>query len=154
MRTLIGMISILLCCTQALAVDFRWTVGFGQGTFEAIIRNADDSSVNIYCPQGQSDTTPGMFIDSKRIRPSVGEQIAVQIIVDGKNYPFYLDEDQFEARGRANMQSLHSLIDALVKSTGQHFVVEYPKFGTSEQFSLLGTEEAFKSANDFLDGCE
>lgn len=69
---------------------------------EAIIRNANDSSLNIYCPSGQVETVPGMFIESAKVKPKVGEQIIVQMTVDGKNHPFYLQETQFQAHGRVN----------------------------------------------------
>src|SRR5688500_2132254 len=99
----------LLAASHAWAVDYRWTTSFAQGTVEAIIRNRGGSSVNIYCPSGQANTTPGMFIKVGRVNPKAGEQVDVQIIVDGENYPFTLDEIQFLAGGRANRRSLDAL---------------------------------------------
>lgn len=153
MRALLAVVG-LLAASQALAVDYRWTTGFAQGTVEAIIRNAKDSSVNIYCPSGQAETTPGMFIQVGRVNPKPKEQVTVQVIVDGENYPFILEEIQFQASGRANRNSLYSLVDALAKSKGKTFKVEFPKFGIAETFSLLDARKAFKSAKDFLEGCE
>ena len=138
---------VFLCAAaQAETSAFRWTVGFAQGTIEAIIRNEFDSSVNLYCPSGQLDPTPGMFIDVDKIRPRPGERIAVQIIVDGENHAFYLEENQFKAGGRANLQSFHRLVDALAASKGKTFAVEFPKFGMSERFSLFGAPKAVKAA--------
>ena len=51
------------------AVDFRWTSSFAQGTLEAIIRNGNDSEFNIFCPLGQVDTTPGMFVRVTGVQP-------------------------------------------------------------------------------------
>ena len=84
MRLLYPAMILMLSGAYAHAVDFRWTLGFAQGTLEAIIRNAGESSVNIYCPSGQNDTTPGMFIDSARVKPKAKEQVTVQIIVDAE----------------------------------------------------------------------
>jgi hypothetical protein len=86
----------------ASAKDFRWTNGYGQGTTEAIIRNASGASVNIYCPAGQAETTPGMFIETKTISFKAGEQAAVQFVVDGRTLAFDFQEIQFEAKGAEN----------------------------------------------------
>jgi hypothetical protein len=153
-RSLNWLLLIPLLYSPAYAVDYRWTLGFAQGTSEAIIRNDNDSSVNIYCPSGQSDTTPGMFIHVNKIRPRAREQITVQIIVDGKNHTFYLQESQFQASGRANAESLHSLVNSLAGSKGRSFVVEFPNFGMSERFSLLDARRALGTGrNAILSGC-
>jgi len=153
MRMFTALIISLIACSHANASDFRWTTGFTMGTVEAIIRNENDSSVNIYCPSGQIDTTPGMFIEVSKVRPKSHEEIAVQVIVDGKNYPFYLDEIQFKASGRARFQSLYSLIDALASARDASFIVEFPKFGMAERFSLLDAKKALASAREFLESC-
>jgi hypothetical protein len=153
MRTLLVAASLLVV-SPALAGKDRWTIGFGQGTFEAIVETGGGSSVNIYCPSGQAETTPGVFIEFNRVNPKLKEQVHVQFVVDGKNYPFTFDEIHFEAKGREKHASLYSLVDALSKSKGKTFKVEFPKLGISETFSLLGARTAFKSAKDFLEDCE
>jgi hypothetical protein len=153
MRALL-VVTSLLAASHALAGDNRWTLGFGQGTFEAIVENGSKSSVNIYCPSGQTDTTPGMFIDAGRVKPKAKEHVDVRIIVGGKSYPFTLEENQFQASGRANRNSLYSLVDALARSKAKTFKVEFPKFGVAETFPLLGARKVFKSAKDFLGDCE
>jgi hypothetical protein len=153
MRTLLVVASLLLAA-HAWAVDYRWTTAFAQGTVEAIIRNGNGSSVNIYCPSGQAETTPGVFIEFNRVNPKLKEQVHVQFVVDGKNYPFTFDEIHFEAKGREKHASLYSLVDALSKSKGKTFKVEFSKLGITETFSLLGARTAFKSAKDFLEDCE
>jgi hypothetical protein len=136
------------------AKDYRWTLGYGQGTTEAIIRNGRDASVNIFCPAGQAETTPGMFIETKAISFKAGEKVAVQIVIDGKSHAFDFEEIEFKAQGAAKHGALSALIDALTKSKGKSFAVEFPKLGKSEQFSLLGARKAMTSAKEFLDGCE
>jgi hypothetical protein len=153
MRALLGLL-LLMSVQEAVAADQRWTTGFGQGTVEAIIRNASGSDVNIYCPAGQTDTTPGMFIQLKRVRPRAKEQVDVRIVVDGRKHTFRLDEIQFLASGRASMNSLSALIDALATSRSRKFSVEFPKFRMTEQFSLLGAKAALKSGRSFLTGCD
>jgi hypothetical protein len=156
MNTMRGALAFLLASVaalQAAPVDYRWTIGFGQGTLEAIIRNEFGSSLNIYCPAGQTDTTPGMFVSVDKVRPRAGEQIDVQIVVDNKNHPFYLEEIQFRASGRANLNSLYALVDALAASRARGFVVEFPRFRMSERFSLMNAREVLGSGKDFLQGC-
>ena len=139
----------------AFAVDYRWTQSYDQGTSEAIIENASDASVNIYCPSGQTDTTPGMFVDSRKVRPKAGESVRVQIIVDGDNYPFDLDEDKFKANSNANMLQFQGLLTALTASRARRFTVEFPKYKISEQFSLLDAAKILgKGKSTILDGCE
>jgi hypothetical protein len=138
----------------AAAKDYRWTLGYGQGTTEAIIRNERGSSVNIHCPAGQAETTPGIFIETKALSFKAGEKVAVQFVVDGKGHAFDFEEIEFKARGAAKHGALSALIDALAKSKGKSFVVEFPNLGKSELFSLLGARKAMTSAKEFLDGCE
>lgn len=128
------------------AVDYRWAQGYGQGTTESIIRNSNDSSVNIYCPSGSPDHVAGMFVESAKVKPKSGEEeVTVQIIVDGKNHPFHLKRDQFKAESRAGKEALASLVDALMKSRQKSFTVEFPKYNVVETFSLL---DAAKSLRD------
>src|SRR5437660_5845958 len=69
--------------TSVPAADQRWTSAYAQGTTEAIIRNDLGSNVNIYCPTGQADTTPGIFIEFKKVTAKAGEAVAVQFVIDG-----------------------------------------------------------------------
>jgi hypothetical protein len=143
---------VLLICTMAdtFAVDYRWTRGFAMGTDEAIIRNASGASLNIYCPSGQTDTTPGMFIETNKVRFKKGEQVLVQIVVDGKNHPFNFDEVQYIAGGRSFRLALDRLVDALKEAKAKSFVVEFPKQRVAERFSLLNVKDAI---GDILSGC-
>jgi len=151
-------LSILLVFTAfagtAPASDHHWTIAFAQGTFEAIIRNETGASLNIYCPSGQTDTIPGMFLESKKLHPRKGEQIEVQINVDARKYPFRFDEIQFRATGKEGVTALSSLIESLVKSKRKTFTVEFSPSGNSETFSVRGAKKAFVSPTEFLSGCE
>jgi hypothetical protein len=154
LRPLLSILPLLLTASAAMAVDYRWTSSYAQGTLEAIIHNRNDSSVTIYCPEGQEDTTPGMFIEVTRIKPRAGESVTVQIVVDGDSHAFALQEIQYLAN--SNVEKLHffALVDALVASKQKSFVVEFPKYQTAETFSLL---DARKSLGDgkksILAGC-
>jgi hypothetical protein len=110
MKSLLLLMSLILVTYPARAVDFRWTSSFNQGTLEAIIQNGRGSSLNIYCPLYQTDTTPGMFLEVKRIKPTAGEPLTVQIIVDDKNHAFYFNEIEFEANTRINQWALREKI--------------------------------------------
>ena len=52
LRPLLSILPLLLTASAAMAVDYRWTPSYAQGTLEAIIHNRNDSSVTIYCPEG------------------------------------------------------------------------------------------------------
>ena len=147
------LVFLIALTTSASAASYRWTVAFAQGTSEAIIRNEHGSSVNIYCPSGQADTSPGMFIEVKKVSAKAGEQIAVQFAVDGKSYAFDMGEIQFIAKSDAQKSALSGLIDALVGAKDKSFAVEFPKLGVTERFSLLGAKKAMTSAKEFFDGC-
>jgi hypothetical protein len=154
MRCCVGSLLLLLLTGTAQAVDFRWTLGYAQGTSEAIIRNRDDSSLNVYCPSGQTDTTPGMFLKSAKVKPVKDEEVTVQIVVDGRSHAFFFAEIQFEPKTRLGRQSLESLVNALANSRSKHFTVEYPKYGVAEQFSLLDAKRALGSGRkSILAGC-
>jgi len=154
LKLIVSIVCLLLATPAALAVDYRWTLSFNQGTYEAIIWNRNDSSLTIYCPMGQEDTTPGMFIQVKRIKPQPGEQVTVQIIVDGENYPFELSEIQFNASSRTEKWHFRALVDALAASKQKSFVVEFPKYDTSETFSLLDTRKTIGRGKDsMIEGC-
>lgn len=164
MRLLLTMTFLILAASTAFAVDYRWTLGYGQGTLEAIIRNVNDSSINIYCPAGSEDTTPGMSVaikglkSSDRIKPiDKDEEELVQVIVDGKNYPFYLDHERGDIRPgtAAGKRQFHELVVALASSKQQSFAVEFPAYKKAERFSLLDARKAIGTGKSFiLEGCE
>ena len=154
MRPLFILLVFTAFASTASASDHHWTMAFAQGTFEAIIRNETGASLNIYCPSGQTDATPGMFLESKKLHPRKGEQIEVQIIVGARKYPFRFDEIQFRATGQEGVTALSSLIEGLVKSNRKTFTVEFSPSGNSEIFSVRGAKKAFVSPGEFLSGCE
>ncbi|MGY3451722.1 hypothetical protein [Bradyrhizobium sp. USDA 4353] len=154
MRSKIVLLAICLGAADAQAEDYRWTAGFAQGTVEAIIRNARGSNLNIYCPSEQEDHTPGMFITASGLHPAAGERVAARIIVDGHNYAFDLDGQQFKAESRPGMQDFQALVAALAASRAKSFTVEFPKYGLVETFSLAGAAKALgKGKTSMLWGC-
>ena len=154
MKSLLSLVSLILSISAAIAVDYRWTVNYDLGTLEAIIRNRNDANITIYCPEGQTDTTPGMFFDVASIKPQRGERVTVQIVVDGENYAFDFDEIQFTASSRAEKWRFRAFVDALVASKQKSFVVEFPKYGRSETFSLLDARKSLgHGKTSILDGC-
>ncbi len=148
-------VCLALAAAPAMSVDFRWTIAYNQGTAEAIIRNGNDSNVNIYCPSGQEDKTPGMYVDVNSVKPAYNEQVTVQIIVDGKNYPFYLREIEFKPVSREDWWEFKALIRALALSKQKSFVVELPKYNKSETFSLLDARKVLGHGKEsILSGCD
>jgi hypothetical protein len=154
LKPLLSIPLLVLATSAAMAVDYRWTSSYAQGTLEAIIRNRNDSSVMIYCPEGQEDTTPGMFIEVKRINPEKGESVTVQIVVDGDSHAFDLQEIQFLASSNTEKLQFFALVDALVASKQKSFVVEFPKYDMAETFSLLDARKSLGDGkNSILAGC-
>jgi hypothetical protein len=154
MKTLLLSIVVVFSATilefflPAQAVEWRWTRGFGQGTFESIIRNSNKSSINIYCPSGQNDTTPGIFYEYKGKMPR-GE-LYVQFVVDGSNHPIGFLDGHYLAQGYGMQQALLTLVEALQTSRAPGFTVEFPEINRVEQFSLSNARDALTG---LLDGC-
>jgi hypothetical protein len=153
MKAVLASVLSLYICTPALAGNGAWTLGWGQGTAEAIVENANGSSVNIYCPSGQDDRTPGMFVQSKKVTPAVKERVTVQFVVDGKRHPFEFDEIQFLARTKDAMQDLVQLQDALIASRQKSFTVEFPKYNVVETFSLRDARKTLGGKSTLLSDC-
>jgi len=153
MRLTIGFVLALALSIPAEAVDFRWGSSTTMGTTEAIIANENGSTLNIYCPAGQIDKTPGMFVHVDKVRPRAGEKIDVQIVIEGESHAFILDEIQWEANGRARMNNIYSLVKALTNASEPSFIIEFPKFGMSERFSLLDARKTLGSPGKFLRDC-
>lgn len=136
---LIGSIQLAIAQT---GVSYRWTLGFAMGTLEAIIRNKTGSEFNIYCPSGQIDTTPGFFYNPKQKKFRAQQNVTVQIVVDGENYPFYSSEGNFKAQTRIGRETFRSLVTALARSRADTFSIELPDLGFKESFSL---KDAYKT---------
>ena len=152
MRVVLGILLSIVAGAAALAAPAkqRWTTGYTQGTVNATIRNVQGASLDIYCPAGG---TPGMFIEAKTLKPAAQQTVDVQFVVDGKSHPFQFDEIQFQAKDAAGIANLGAVIDALAKSRSSSFVMQLPKLGTSETFSLAGARKALASSKDFLEEC-
>lgn len=145
---------LALVVTPAMSVDYRWTTGYNQGSLEAIIRNGNDSNVNIYCPSGQEDKTPGMYVQVNGVKPVYNEEVTVQIVVDGNNYSVYLREIEFKPVSRQDWWDFKALIKALALSKQKSFFVELPKYNKSETFSLLDARKSLGlGKNGVLWGC-
>src|ERR1700680_1783694 len=126
MRLPFGVVFWFLAIFPTYAVDYRWAAEVNRGTTEAMIGNANRSSVNIYC-SGAGDQSSGMLIQYKKIKPGASEVLDVQMIVDGKNYPFTVTDGTYMAQGRTGFSALVSLASALVASKKKSFAVEFPK---------------------------
>jgi hypothetical protein len=95
-----------------------------------------------------------MFLEVKRIKPQRGESVTVQIVADGDSFPFELNEIQFTASSRAEKWRFFALVDVLVASKQKSFVVEFPKYDTSETFSLLDARKSLgQGKSSILCGC-
>lgn len=154
MRMVLATILLLLGTTSSFAVDFRWSSEVNRGTSNAMVANANRMMFNIYCA-GADDQRAGLSIEGKRIDPSSKEPVDVQILVDGKNYPFTLEFGSYAANGRMSFMALSSLVDALAVSKNKSFVVEFPASKASETFSLLDAKKMLGgNRNSILGPCD
>jgi hypothetical protein len=83
----------------------------------------------------------------------------VQIVVDGKNYPFSVSRlfGQIDPRTAEGKREFRELVTALASSEQKSFVIKFPKFKYEERFSLLDARKVLGSdgGKDFiLDRCE
>lgn len=157
-RLVVGMLVSLAMGEAALAQaggSQRWTAGFGQGTSEAIIRNRAGSEFNLYCPAGQEDTSPGFFYQPKTPEFKAGQDVAVKIVVDGKDYAFATQEGQFVAKDKPGKDTIRALGIALAKSRADSFSIELPGLGAKDAFSLKNARKALggKTNSTILDEC-
>lgn len=83
-----------------------------------------------------------MFITVARIKP---QMVTVQIMVDGKNHPFLLEESQFKAAGRQNQWDFRELVKAQATQT-EILCRRVPKYQTQERFSLPDVRNTLGSA--------
>lgn len=144
----------VVCSNPAMAVDHRWGSSFAQGTVEAIVKNLGGASVNIYCPSGQVDTPPGIFLRSSKLKTVPGQSMDVQFVVDGNNYPFSFTEGHLKAETRIDKQGLWSPVAALRTSKAKQFTVEWPKQRVSEAFPLSNASDALSDGKKpFVDVC-
>lgn len=154
MKVMISALIAMLTMLPAHAANGRWTLGYGMGTTEAIVENANGASVNIYCPSGQADHTPGIIIETNTVHPRADERVDLQFIVDGRVEPLSFDEIEFKASDPAKMNALRGLIDTLAHAKSPTFSIRFLNVGSADTFSLAGAKEALGSAKEFLDGCE
>lgn len=128
--------------TPALAVDYRWTVGTGQGTVEAGIRNRGGGRFTIFCAAGQPDRGAGIMLDGPAGTGEKGKPVDVQVVVDGKSHAFAVTDGYGPVAARGARLDLANLSRALLASRAKRFTVEYPGLGRAENFSLLGVRDA------------
>lgn len=147
--------ALVVSAAPASAVDFRWNQGFGQGTFESSIQNREGGTFTIVCPAGSEDTTPSLDLQTKLVPMPKGKVVDIQVVIDGNNYPFNLNEGTFLGAGRSFRQSLEEVVAALRKSKAKTFVVEYPMAGKSETFSLQNAKKALSDTKgSILNACK
>jgi hypothetical protein len=151
---LISLAAALAFTTSAAAVDFRWNQGFGQGTLEASIQNREGATFSVSCPAGSDDTTPSLDVRTKMVPMPKGKVVDVQVIVDGKNHPFNLIDGSYLGAGRSFRQDIENVVNALRKSKGKTFDVEYPMAGKKDTFSLQNARTALGAGKaSILSGC-
>ena len=109
--------------------------------------NRNASNIVIYCPEGQEDSTPGMFLEVKRIKPQRGESVSIQIVVDRDDYAFGLNVRSNSPQARGPM-AIFALVDALVASK-KSFVVQFPN--TIRRRSFRFSTHASRSDGEKLD---
>jgi hypothetical protein len=129
-----------LASVAAVAVDFRWTAGVGQGTVVAQIRNQAGSTVHFACNSGGlPPVAPSLQVEI-RGAPLAGRK-TYQFVIEGKNHAVALTDGWLTAQARFEVNALMGIAYALVQSTSPGFVVEVPEAKLSERFSLLNVRD-------------
>ena len=136
----------LAAAAPALAVDFRWTAGFNQGTAAGQIQNQAGSLVHFACNSGGLPPGgPSLHVQIK------GKDIAgsrlYQFVIDGQNRPVTLQDGWLlNAQTRPAKAALMSIAHSLVVSRAPNFTVELPELRLEERFSLLNVKDALGAA--------
>ena len=146
------MVRLLAACiavvavTPALAVDFRWTSGSGQGTTVAQIQNQAGSLVHFACNSGGLPPGgPSLHVQIKG-KDIQGSRL-YQFVIDGQNRPVTLQDGWLlNAQARHEKAALMGIAHSLVGSRAATFTVELPELRLEERFSLLNVKDALGAA--------
>lgn len=133
-----------LTASPALAVEYRWTSGTGQGTVEASIRNRTGSTFRVFCGSGTDERRAGIILEGLARTAPTGKALDVQVVVDGKNYPFSITDGYGPVAARAGRFALEEMAKAMLASRVKRFTVEYPALDKSETFSLGNVGDALR----------
>ena len=150
------LLSILCSSTAWAELQYRWTEEFGMGTLTASIRNDAGSAFSISCPSGKEDTSPIVEFESMRFKLRARETI--QVVVDGESFSFSVSNngnsfsrlryEKLSARG--TRMDLFRFVKALIVSRSENFIVEIPKLGRSERFSLKDASKKLQNGSETL----
>jgi hypothetical protein len=144
---------LIVLCGSATAVNYRWSFETGSGgTSVASIKNRDGAILSISCAKPGNRS---MNIDLDNTPLLKAGTTDLQIVVAGESFDFELtgSEDcsgREEIAGRNRINRLAGLVDALVKTKRNSFVVELPAAQKQISFSTL---DARKWLKGLLDGC-
>ena len=141
-RSVLPPVLAILIASPALAVDDRWTSGTGQGTVEASIRSRTGSTFRVFCGSGTTDRQMGIVLEGLATTVPKGRPLDVQIIVDGKNFPFALTDGYGLVSARSSRFDLEAMAKAMLASKATSFTIEYPSLDKSETFSLADVADA------------
>ncbi|GEO97648.1 hypothetical protein [Methylobacterium haplocladii] len=133
-----------LAATPAAAVDYRWVVGTGQGSVEASIRNKAGGNFIVFCGSGTDERRSGIILEGIADTASKGKPLDVQVVIDGKSFPFSVTDGYGPVAARGDRLMLQNLAQALSASRLAEFTIEYPSLDKSERYSLLSVRDALK----------
>ncbi|MBS4082871.1 MAG: hypothetical protein KGZ73_04920 [Rhizobiales bacterium] len=126
-----------------------WTFSFGQGTFEATVRNVGGSSVVIACVDRFTNKAPSLTLHSWNFQWRARQEAAVNFIIDDTRYSiaiptgaggFTLALDDPSPKARSDLEKI---VLALANSNEATFAIEFPQHDYRiDVFSLSGANEA------------
>lgn len=134
----------ILTASPALAVEYRWTSGTGQGSVEASIRNRTGSTFRVFCASGTDERRAGIILEGLARTTPTSKPLDVQVVVDGKNYPFSVTDGYGPVAARAGRFTLEGMAKAMLASRSKRFTIEYPALDKSETFSLGNVGDALR----------
>ncbi len=142
LRSFLPPVLAILMASPALAIDYRWTSGTGQGTVEASIRNRTGSTFRVFCGSGTDDRQMGILLEGLATTAPKGRPLDVQVVVDGKNFPFAVTDGYGVVSARSSRFDLEAMAKAMLASKATSFTIEYPSLDKSETFPLGDVADA------------
>jgi hypothetical protein len=135
-------------------VNYRWATAAGRGGIvHDSIRSADGTELTFYCGAADMGQRGLMFHpkgEDKLAPVSLKGRLLFQFVIDGKNYPFEVDDGMIAFPDINNdtpmsvarpYYAFNEMVQALIKSKSRSFVVEVPDKQRSWKFSLLNIQD-------------
>lgn len=153
MRTVAAIILLALFANQSIAVDYRWLHFIHMEEYARIING--NAAFQIYCSHRDGSVGAELELSAQeKTKIPQGEPVLVQLVVDDKNFGLNLVGEEIDFNHSPDDGIFYDFVRALLRSRDKHFLVELPKYGISETFSLLSVKTALGAPKDIVFNCK